>query len=135
MKFVLSTVFLQVFTTFHADAAETATVACGGGIPNKKCPFEPTVVSKTATYAGRCCSETPFFRSELKADRGCTVYAGTGTNIDSPGLTLTGSGLYCPYTLTFAEAELYCSNLGARLCTEEELAAKCAKSTGCKLNE
>eukprot|EP00551_Chaetoceros_affinis_P017235 CAMPEP_0203689628 /NCGR_PEP_ID=MMETSP0091-20130426/2032_1 /ASSEMBLY_ACC=CAM_ASM_001089 /TAXON_ID=426623 /ORGANISM="Chaetoceros affinis, Strain CCMP159" /LENGTH=306 /DNA_ID=CAMNT_0050559387 /DNA_START=61 /DNA_END=981 /DNA_ORIENTATION=+ len=139
MKVALSAALLQISSIFysatHADAVDTVTVACGGGIPNKKCPFEPTVVSKTEKYGARCCSPSPFYLSELKSDHGCTVYGGTVSNIPSSGAEEGGEpGLYCPWSLTYAEAETYCANLGARLCTEEELANKCAKSTGCKLN-
>ncbi len=52
-----------------------------------------------------------------------------------PGLEEGGAeGYYCPWSLTYDQADLHCKALGAELCTEEELNNKCAKSTGCKLN-
>jgi len=36
---------------------------------------------------------------------------------------------------TYDQAAAFCSDSGARLCTEEELLNKCAKNTGCKLNK
>ena len=125
----------------HINAVETAKVVCGGGRLNKKCVaknLEEKVVSKDERYGARCCSDTPFFRSKLQDQFGCCVNGGTVTNVPGPGLELThvykGEEWFCPKAVTYAEAVQHCSNLGTRMCTEEELNNRCAKSTGCGLN-
>jgi len=137
---------LQVITVLfsavaHVNAMETAKVVCGGGLGNKRCAdknLETKVVSKDERYGARCCSDTPFFRSKLQDQFGCCVHGGTVTNVSGPGLELAhiykGEEWFCPKAVTYAEAVQYCSNMGTRMCTEEELNNKCAKSTGCALN-
>jgi len=139
MKLILATI-IQTLTVLSAidsaDAASTTKVICGGGSSSKKCgALPPKMADKEERYGARCCSPSPFFNSEHKTKNGCTNYAGTITNVLSPGLGTTSvDGLYCPWSLTYAEAELFCSNLGATLCTEAEIEGKCAKASGCHLN-
>lgn len=137
MKPFLSTILLHIFGIFLLvtyASADTAVVDCGGGFDNKKCPYGPKIVSKNDRYGVRCCSKTEFYPYSRKQS-GCRVWGGTITNIPGPGVEEGGAaGLYCPWSLTYAEAELHCANLGARICTEQELGFRCAKSTGCHLN-
>ncbi len=141
VKPFLSATFLQAFffalfcfIAARLVNANTALVVCGGGNKNKKCLYGPKLVSKSETYGARCCSKKQFYPLSVKQP-GCRVYGGTITDIPGPGLEEGGEeGLYCPRELTYAEAELHCTNLGARICTEQELANRCAKSTGCHLN-
>ena len=137
---LIATLLLQALAVYSvldgADAASEAKVICGGGSKSKKCLSKPPkMADKEEKYGARCCSQTPFFNSEHKTKNGCSNYAGTITNIFSAGVGTTSvDGLYCPWSLTYAEAETYCSNLGVSLCTEAEIEGKCAKASGCHLN-
>ena len=132
----LQALSISLVATSTVVASDTAKVVCGGGISNKKCENTPKVVSKTEEYGARCCSPTEFFKSEKKDKYSCSVYAGSKTNITGTGLEDAEGheGIFCAYSVTYAEAELHCANLGAEICTEDELNRKCAKSTGCGLN-
>eukprot|EP00551_Chaetoceros_affinis_P003574 CAMPEP_0203637226 /NCGR_PEP_ID=MMETSP0088-20131115/3590_1 /ASSEMBLY_ACC=CAM_ASM_001087 /TAXON_ID=426623 /ORGANISM="Chaetoceros affinis, Strain CCMP159" /LENGTH=360 /DNA_ID=CAMNT_0050491589 /DNA_START=122 /DNA_END=1204 /DNA_ORIENTATION=- len=134
--FLCQALAVYSFLAGVVDAASTSRVVCGGGTNSKNCLLTPKAAPKEERYGARCCSSSPFFLSEFKSKNGCTVHGGTITNISGPGLDATSvAGLYCPWSLTYAEAEAHCTNLGARLCTEAEIDQKCAKATGCKLND
>ncbi len=110
----------------HFQEGRVLDVGCGGNKKNK-CPdydVPPDGIPADATFGVRCCSETRFsLNAELKD--GCDVWGGSKGG---------EGGFECNLEATLSEAEQWCAELGARLCTCTELADGCAKSTGCGLN-
>ena len=138
MKFALSAAFLTLLSsTFPTtDATDTALVRCGNGSVRAKLGCTPKLVPKTEKYGVRCCSQEKFYRAK-KRTRGpvCNFYAGSVTNIASPGLAPgRRSGEFCPNELTFDQAKTMCKNMGAEMCTEEEMRSGCTKVGGCNMN-
>eukprot|EP00551_Chaetoceros_affinis_P003107 CAMPEP_0203638570 /NCGR_PEP_ID=MMETSP0088-20131115/4568_1 /ASSEMBLY_ACC=CAM_ASM_001087 /TAXON_ID=426623 /ORGANISM="Chaetoceros affinis, Strain CCMP159" /LENGTH=139 /DNA_ID=CAMNT_0050493237 /DNA_START=38 /DNA_END=457 /DNA_ORIENTATION=+ len=124
VSFILSLLTVsQLMTTANA----TTILACGSG-KKKKCGSNDLLLDlppKTPEgFSVRCCSETQFNRSEKKVKYGCDVWAGSK---DKNGQCF-GYG-------TIEDAEKFCQDAGARLCTCTELVEKCAKGTGCGLNK
>jgi len=97
-----------------------AIAVCGGA--TKHCAIQKMTVPKDAKYGVRCCSDYHFPMSRIQ--EGCSCYGGS-----------LGIHKECFMDATYDQAAAFCSDSGARLCTEEELLNKCAKNTGCKLNK
>lgn len=82
---------------------------------------ESLSVSIDTQYAIRCCSDN-FKLVWLKAPR-CDIWAESDP---VPG--------QCINDATFDEAVQFCSNVGARLCTADEIRRDCTASSGCEFD-
>jgi len=95
-------------------------VACG-----KKNGCETVMelpVHNRVEHKARCCSDSPKANWHQKSS--CNVWA---TSRDEEGK--------CPVAMTHPEASCRCEDMGARLCTREELLGNCAALTGCGLDK
>ena len=96
-------------------------VRCGeiGG-----CTEPPTCAPPTEQHEVDCCSETRLFNQFRR--RGRATCAG-----DVWAWRRGGAGGRCQNDKTYAEAEAICTEIGARLCTAEELETDCTRNMGC----
>ena len=107
--------------------ATTTILACGSG-KTKKCGSNDLLLdippNNLDGFSVRCCSDTRFPESQRRSKYGCDVWGGSR---DENGECF-GIG-------NEEDAELFCTGVGARICTCTELVEKCAKGTGCGLNK
>jgi hypothetical protein len=123
--------------TAHSGPACAAAAAAAGGMLSAvsysggscnevRCsnPAACTEDEYCATQGDRhevqCCSDT-----DLGGWASCTVGG------DIRYAERDAGGMACTSDATLAEAEAVCSGVGARLCTSEELDARCGSGTGC----
>lgn len=95
------------------DGFSTHNVVCG---ENGRCLEDEFVAENAELHEIRCCSDTQ--RDDWRKNRMCSVWA--TSRID--GVCHVGN---------FAEATCICEEIGARLCTRDELLNQCTRRSGC----
>jgi len=116
---------LLALAGLHAANAQTAVIGCSSTkcVAKKPAPHIE-IVSATAKYAMRCCSDTSL--PHFVASTACPGLFVSST--DTSGVCIKNGAL------TFAEADALCSAHGARLCTTRENLADCSRPAQCGLN-
>ena len=102
-------------------------VVCGSS-SNGACNVNPSLPSDPEeAHEVRCCSDTDL-GSPWKQHANCpfNVWA------ESPEI---GDPAVCQAAKTYDQANQICSDVGARLCTEQELLNDCARGTGCSFDK
>ena len=102
-------------------------VVCGSS-SSGACNVNPSLPSDPEElHEVRCCSNT-FLDSGWKQHADCpfNVWA------ESPEI---GDPAVCQAAKTYDQANQICSDVGARLCTEQELLNDCARGTGCSFDK
>jgi len=112
-------IFIQITPTdslcssIVQDGFSTHNVVCG---EKGSCLEDDKVAENAELHEVRCCSDTQ--RDGWKKNRRCSVWA--TSRID--GVCHVGN---------FSEATCICEEIGARLCTRDELLNKCTRRSGC----
>jgi len=134
-KSMISDVPTTIFTRRQVN-----TIACGSG-SSKDCGSSPPVtVSQDVRYPVRCCSNSIMASPKTKKNDKTCPFAASCFNesaFDSLYLDMSDNkschdaGL-CSGPLLYEQAEALCVTVGGYICTIEDLANDCAKSTGCQ---
>lgn len=103
------------------SSSECHQVACGrGDDPSRPCNEDGYCATLTEMHEVRCCSDTVITGWRHRTD--CPW---TESNNFSPTAT------ECIHGMTFGQADAFCTSVGARLCTADEVSRQCTRATGC----